>query len=258
MDKTTFNLGFGLLMCGWPVIIASLFKTQPGADTATIKRLTPILWVSTVLAAGIVVYFAPVTHMTWVMCFPLWFGLANRIHVAKNPGLAIPQGPTRTASLKVREVESPIPTFAWTFLVLYVLAGATAIGVLSPEMTILPWVMWSGALLWLGLTPWACKAMIQEPEPMDSGASEELAKAYEQGRNFRAWAFFVAGLAAITLFQGVAVLLVLGKQKLAIWIGAGGGTLVGLGGGIVGTLADARRAKVANLRHALENDASPS
>ncbi len=251
MDKTTFNLAFPLIMCLFPAVLASAIKTHPGADREKIARLTRLLWLATAVAVAIVVALAPVTHMTWTLSFALWFGLANRIFIAKNPGLAQPQGPVRSASLKPREIQSPIPQVAWVGLVLYVLAGGIAIAY-HAHTNILPWGIWSGALLWLGLTPWCCRAMLNEPEPLDSKGSPELEAAYRDSRNFRAWGFFGAGLAAITLFQGAALMIALGLGQQAAWVGGIGGTLVGVAGGVLGTMADLRRAKVANLRKDLE------
>lgn len=251
MDKTTFNLVFGLAMCGFPAALATFIKTQPGADQERISRLSRLLWVATAISAAIVVALAPITHMTWMLSFLLWFGLANKIFIAKNPGLAHPPGTVRSASLKPRDIQGPIPKAAWVALVLYVMGGGIAIAY-HAHSNVLPWGIWSGALLWLGLTPWCCKAMLNEPEPLDSQGSPELEAAYRDSRNFRAWGFFAAGVAAVTLFQLAALMIALGLTHQAAWVGGIGGTLVGIGGGVFGTMADLRRAKVANLRRDCE------
>lgn len=258
MDKVMFNAVFGIAMCSFPVLFVSLAKTRAGADEQRIKRLLPLLWASTLTACTIVWYLAPVTHLTWVLFFPLWFGLGNPIWLAKNPGLQPSADGTRVASLKSREVQSPIPITAWYGLVVYVLAGAMVLGLSSASFQWGPWLIWSGSLLWLSLTPWAAKAMLREPEPLDASGSEELQAAYEKARNRRAWGFYGLGFFVISLFQGAAIAWALGKVNWAIWIGAGGGSLGGVAGGVFGTMADLERARVAELKHALDGNSAMS
>ena len=69
-------------------------------------------------------------------------------------------------------------------------------------------------------------------------------------RNLKLYGWFALATASMLIFTLPALVLVwLGNQALvaAIVIGAGGGTLIGVGGGVFGTIASLRRAEINRL-----------
>ncbi|MEW6282989.1 MAG: hypothetical protein AB1758_30530, partial [Candidatus Eremiobacterota bacterium] len=242
-----------------PALFVTLYPTQEGADRAAVGKQLQFTWLATAAALGVwaaCLAFRPeLAQFTWVLFFPVWFRAAHPVFLLKNPGYATAPGPERSASLAPRQESVPIPPAAWLAPVALMALSGLAIG-LHSETRIHPWLIWSGGLLWMGLTPWAARLTLGEPEPLDSRGSRELEEAYADLRRFKAWAFYTMGLLAVALFALTGVLLATGQERAAIWVGAGGGSLVGVLGGVVGTWADVRRARVANLRHKLDQQVS--
>lgn len=248
---TWFSVVFPFVMILFPAVFVTLYPAQPGAAAADVEAGLRRTWAGTLVAslvAGAVLASAPgLWQGVWCLFFPLWFGLAMKVWVAKNPGLQPSSSPLRSASLVNREQVNPVPPSAWLVHVAVLAGTAPALG-----DNVLAWGIWSGGLLWLGLAPVAASKLVQEPEPLAPVPSPELEAAYAALRSFKAWGFFWASLLALALFAACGGVIAAGVPLAAAWIGGVGGTLVGIGGGVFGTVADVRRARVANLRRSLE------
>lgn len=196
----------------------------------------------------------------WVMGFSmfaffhLWFGQAAPALAARSPGWRNPQGEgvQRSASLTPRHVqrESTVPKSA--LLIGWMLYGVT-IG-----LTI--WSVVQGlhasilvGLIWWPSFVWGVRAVRTEAEPRDAGGSPELERAYSDQRRFRAWGFYWLGVLG-TVAMSVAFLAAALELPGVAMSGAIGGSLIGLVGAAMGTLASFRRARINGLLHDLDRD----
>ena len=113
----------------------------------------------------------------------------------------------------------------------------------------------SWGVFWLLVGQFAARRAMLEPEPMPPDEATDLAKAYTAEREWRAWVFYLMSLMAVVLGIALGLLLTGGMTRATIWVGAGGGSLIGIMGGIFGTLADVRRAR---LRRRYQDLAKPA
>lgn len=269
-----FRFVFPLVMILSPVI-ASLFirvHPDPGQDPAArrarISKLRGRLWLGTAaaVAAFLALYYgvsAEVSYYMWMASFPLWFLGAMPLLQAKDRGWrpVRQEGPIRTARLQRRDVEPPslrkARRYAWA--VWAVLFGATiaAFAVRRPGW-LYAWTLtlplWGGG--WIASGAYFSRTTLREPEPMDASGSPELVERYADFRRYKLWWWFVLSVLAMLCFCLPALLLALGPNRFlypAIWIGAGGGALVGIAGAAFGMRADFSRARINRLYQDLDD-----
>lgn len=224
---------------------------------------------------------ASLVNFTWVLFFPLWFLLAMPVVRAKNPvwagALAGNQanGPTvRVASLKNRERESPVRGFMlW---VPAVVVGLTVIataarGLLLPfedrdfagqgdaEQT--RWLVALAIVVFIGLVtmiavPISLRRVNAEPEPLAPTGSEELLDLYRTQRRRRIRGmFWLLGVLLPGFIGGLIALAVWfpADGSLIGFIGAFGGSGLGIAGGVFGTVMAVERVRIAEARARLES-----
>ena len=103
---------------------------------------------------------------------------------------------------------------------------------------------------WLLMGKLGTRLSVLEAEPMDVGGSPDLVRGYDSLRRFKIWGWFAVSTMAMLAFSLPAVLLARDPEEwlyAAIWVGAGGGALVGLLGGVFGVTADIRRTRLNRL-----------
>lgn len=185
--------------------------------------------------------------------FPLWFVLAAPLLAARHPGWRGTQGadkPVRAASLTPRHLHDPVPTAVWVMCWL-IFAGCVGVTLWSVIQTGNPIVLVS-LIFWPGFA-WGARVTLTEGEPRDAAGSPELAAAWDDYRRFRAYGFLGCGLSGGLLFSATAVLMVMAPESAGL-VGGIGGASVGLLGGIFGTVASVRRARVNALLATLDTD----
>ena len=102
----------------------------------------------------------------------------------------------------------------------------------------------------MALFYWAQGRSLIEPEPSTERETSEVRLAREGLRNLKLYAWLGLAAVCVALFSLPALTLIWFGQPamtVAIVIGAGGGALGGIGGGVFGTMADLRRAKLNRL-----------
>ena len=102
----------------------------------------------------------------------------------------------------------------------------------------------------LAILFWAMRRSLVEPEAVSANETEELRAERESFRRLKLHGWFWLATVAMLIFSLPPLLLIwFGNAALmpAIWIGAGGGTLAGIGGGVFGTVASMRRARINRL-----------
>ncbi len=268
-----FRLWFPLVMISFPLVIAMLIRRKPHATLSPETQAQAIrkwfLYLLLGTLAALLLHLAiwqwwagPEGNHTWVLFFPLWFGLAQRVLAAKDSGwdvratvsvqdTAVPD-PVRGADLSRRDRESAVPSAAWISAWL-AWAGMLAVSALLLEMRFYWMLLFplSGGMAWLILGRWAARYSATEPEPRDPSNSPELAEAYARFRRQKQWAWYFCGVSAMFVFSlPTLVVATRGPDALqmAIWIGASGGALLGtLGGGGIGTWGSLQRAKLQRM-----------
>jgi len=268
-----FDRLFPALMAIMPALIlrsVPMHPTEAADDAAAKERRVYLL---TALALGL--HAAAMTlfetsqagrgsaQAGWVMGFSmfaffhLWFGQAAPALAARSPGWRNPQGEAvqRSASLAPRHVQraSTVPRSA--LLVGWMLYGvATGLTIWSVVQGLHASIL-VGLIWWPGFV-WGVRAVRTEAEPRDAAGSAELEQAYSDQRRFRAWGFYwlgVLGTAAMSV-AFVAAAMDLPGVGLS---GAIGGSLIGLVGAVMGTMASFRQAKINGLLHELDHDLKP-
>jgi hypothetical protein len=263
-----FDFFFPLSMILFPVIISMFVRAHPDprdpdpdATAARVAQLRRRLWLGT--AAAVVVFLAAYSlappraaFFLWVLAFPLWFMGAMPLLQAKDRGWRVTERPpARAATLERRDVTPPrmagARIIAWAvWLILLVLAlGPFLAGATDWRFA---WFLLSSAFGggWLLMGSFGARLSSLEPEPMDAGGSAELAQGYESLRRFKVWGWFILSIMAMLAFCLPPVLLAQDPEawrSAAIWVGAGGGALVGLLGGVFGIMADVRRTRLNRL-----------
>lgn len=264
-----FDLLFPVFMllfpAGFTLFVRRAEDVEAGGRTNQehVQALSQRLWLGT--ASALIAYLvafqflAPsVTQYSWVLFFPLWFGLAQPVLQAKNPswGSMHENQTQRSASLKPRVIENPVPVGAWVAAWGLWLTSVLVIAMAKPQSGLPGWVPWlivSGGAFWLLFGPWGVRMFLQEAEPMDTSGSPELAAEYGRFRAFKAWGWYYASVLAMFLASATALLIAyLPHSELPIWIGAGGGSLLGVAGGVFGTYCSIRRVRIADLYRQLQ------
>ncbi len=212
--------------------------------------------------------FAVASQFAWVLFFPLWFWMAMpivRLAVTPPPEVGAPAVEIRVASIVSRARKHPIPRSMWAMCATLWLAGLAAIG-----------SRWFGepfaddaartAFLWqfaiqLGLValnaivlPFCLRRMLVEPEPLDAHGSPELQRMYDELRTSRIKSlFWMLGIAMPAMFaSGFAAAAWTGTRELGGWIGAIGGSAIGLSGAAIGALSGLRRMRIAEFKQRLD------
>ncbi|HRV80843.1 MAG TPA: hypothetical protein P5218_05380, partial [Planctomycetota bacterium] len=209
----------------------------------------------------------PLDQWLWLLFFPLWFGCAMPLIRAMRPEMVAgraPLGDVRVASLVSRRNLDSLPTWTlWLPWVLWVLGfGIYLWRFFQPDP--IPLRSHTLGLLMLGISslglltvPMLRLGLLNEPEPMDPGQSEELARAYASYRRWKS-----LGLYSLCLFLQVSMVVfaacfLLGWLEHEGWgerIGFFGGlvgSVVGGSAGIFGSVIGHQRGKIEELRQRL-------
>jgi len=270
-----FDLLFAPVMILFPLLFAVCFRRARGVNlnAARIRGLTLLLIAGSVAALAAFAFvrwqWGP-THARYLaaLFFPLWFGVAGPLAIAKNPNLHAhhPQPAARTATLARRDWQNPVPGW-WTGLLWAVWAALflVVLARLARPLEGNEWTTWwagffGAAINVIGplVTPYSVRRSIVEPEPMDAAGTPRLAEAYARSRSFRAWGLAVGGLVMVLVLGAMPVLLAWlpldgrGGAMLGI-VGGIAGTALGIAGGVFGTVASLRRARVTALLRELES-----
>lgn len=257
-----YNTIFTLFMILFPAVFTLFIRTRPGTDEQdrTQRRLTLTLWFATAVAVFAYLLLArwqpAVAYVMWCVFFPLWFGLAMPLLRTRDPGWGpVVRGARRSASLVRRDVLPARLRFGW--IVLTALWGVLlclsllglGLAVVQPaQWWLLAFNLTAGFELWL--LHWAMGRSLIEPEPLAADESDELREARARFHGFKLLGWLTLAALMVLIFSLPPLLLIwYGNAALAwaIAIGAGGGTLAGIGGGVFGTLASVRRAEINRL-----------
>lgn len=257
-----FDHVFTLFMIVFPAVF-TLFIRQRDADIdmqSRNRRLRRLLWLAT--AATVLLYLLltqwhpAVAFFMWMAFFPLWFLLAMPMIQTRDPGWRpLERDNQRSASLVRRDL-LPMPlrigwimiTALWGLLLCVALFGL-ALEVAQPVMWwLLVFNLAAGGELWIFYR--GMRRSLIEPEAASPGESANLQAEREAFHRFKLYGWFGLATLAMLIFSLPPLLLIwYGNAALtwAIAIGAGGGTLAGIGGGIFGTMASIRRARINRL-----------
>lgn len=263
-----FDTVFVLLMILFPAVFTLFVSRKDGpqgspaaeADAELAARRTR-LWAWTALAvlayAGLLALGVRTpAYLTPLAFFALWFLLALPVLQAKDPGWrGVPRNAVRTATLTRRDLLPAGLQRAWLLLTVawLLLCVAAAAGVIVDAPGAAMWWLLIFPLIGgaeLALFYWAGRRSLAEAEPSPVNESAELRATRDQLRKLKLYGWFGAAAVCVLLFSLPAILLLwLGPSALtaSIVVGAGGGALAGIGGGVFGTLADLRRAKLNRL-----------
>jgi hypothetical protein len=282
------------LLIASPLIFTLCFKTKNPSPAARdqIRARTALLTICTLLAIALslaltlggtlyrIDILRIVGRFTWMLFFPLWFGLAMPLIKLKNPLIDAPlhtstEFPVRAASLVNRQRRSPIKPWHWILLAFLALVGAVPIILhaftVTPSSTSQPtsisslWMLAAYALavaLTAGLLPFLIRITLHEPEPLDAAGDPRLQELYDRFRQKRArsmyWALGVGSVTALALSMALALWAFSGPA-LGMF-GAIAGTVLGLIGAWMGISASSQRARIEEFRRSLSapNPTSPT
>ena len=257
-----FDHAFTLLMIAFPAVF-TLFIRRRETDRempARNRQLSRLLWLTTLATALVylllVQWHPAVAYFMWMAFFPLWFLLAMPMIQARDPGWRPLERDNRRSASLVRRDLLPIPlrigwimlTALWGLLLCLALFGL-ALEVSQPVMW---WLLLFNlaAGFELGILFWAMRRSLIEPEAASADESSPLKAEREALHRLKLYGWL--GLAVITMliFSLPPLILIWYGNRALMWaitIGAGGGTLAGIGGGVFGTLASIRRARINRL-----------
>jgi hypothetical protein len=199
-------------------------------------------------------WLATLVRVGWIGYAPLWTMGTMRILALKQP--AVDQGPSvRVATLFNRERLNPIQRWHW--LILWGISLCLVVLILCSPSPVRGW--WAAGyaaqvLLTAAILPWGLRLSLAEPEPMDAAASPALAQAYGEFRSAKLKAlFWLLGVGMLALFGSAAALATwMPSGEWAAWLGALGGSSIGIAGAIVGVYFGSRRAKLAAYKAQLD------
>ncbi|MEM7164205.1 MAG: hypothetical protein AAF581_02005 [Planctomycetota bacterium] len=264
-----FHLCFPLFMELFPVLFALTTPTRIDAardEDEVLQRVGVLqtrLLVATVVAVAVTVALwvggmTRVAGFTWPLFFPLFFGFARPLMIAKNPawGSNARHDSRRSASFEHRDPQRIVPASAWLplHLVNAVMAGVlvwqwqelvTNFGVSHAIVGVMIWAVAAGFCIVVGM--FAVDATAREPEPRPDEPNPQIEELYVKNRRFRAWTFFGGTVLTSLLLHSCATLIVWGPSGAVVWIGSIGGATLGVVGGIVGVICDLRRVKIQEL-----------
>jgi hypothetical protein len=219
-------------------------------------------------------------RFTWILFFPLWFGLAMPAIRAKNSvwgsGLSCDAqntSPVRTASLAPRTRENPITPLHWAFAatlfaILLVAMAARSLYPFAEGFNSrggnerLRWQIVMGVYAFCGLftftlMPRAIWKMHTAPEPLDPSGSPELIELYKMDRLRRVRSLFWLLVVVQPVFLGLifcaSLWISLGSGRTLGMIGGIGGSLLGFLGASVGIASAYRRIRIAQVKAKLES-----
>ena len=267
-----FHLIFPLVMILTPLLFVILSGTSP-QSLPNARPLMLALWACTLGTAGVHVALwsggIKATTFMSLAFMPLWFALAMPALMHRRPEWQRLHGstPERTASLQPRTHEPLLPRWLVLAPACISLAGLVSVGIAFATrrartgafgqvddgafIAALLLVVGSGVQM-LGMIPAITRAARMLPEPAPAGGHAALQEAYAEHRRFVACSttlLFGVGLntLAVALASSVAWVPAADPLRSTLLIagGAGGGTLIGLVGATVGTMASLRRARIA-------------
>lgn len=274
--QNLFDVAFNVFMILFPAVFALCIRVKPDergeepARPARIAILRRRLFAGTalVLLAFWLLYCyisTEVASYMWICSFLLWFHLAMPLLQAKDPGWRPLQRPqtVRGASLTRRDTPGPALRFGWlaAWLLWLIVLVATFAGLVRGGSAAAWWMLLftaTGSCYLIG-GPWALKQSLLEPEPMDAQASPELLAAWARLRRLKLLAWFGLAVGAMLVFSLPPLVIAWGGQAwlmAAIVIGAGGGALIGVLGGVFGVAADLQRTRINRLYRALTREAA--
>lgn len=261
-----FRLMFDLGMTVWPFAFVLLFPARPALDGERLSNYKRrVLWLGLATAAAwclialVHTRFSGV-HGLWALCFGLWFGGAMPIMRLKRLDwfAPLPEATTRQASLHSRLHASPVHkswwAVAWCIWLLLLAATLATLEALHVQALFPLFFNLMGAF-WLIMGQYGLRWFLLEPEPLDSRGSVELRDAYGALRKFKVYGWLGLVIGAMLTFSGVALMIARDAGVVAIVVlGAGGGSLLGVLGGVFGTYASVLRGRIAELRTRLDGD----
>jgi hypothetical protein len=248
-------------------------------------------WLGLLLMGLQLPYTNPLAHAhrhMWVAFFPLWFGLAMPLVRAKSFNLqpsvhpssatqSEPDGPSvRSASLANRARDIPIRSWEWVLGISLSLACIVWIAMrgrypfANPEaiepgqVSFHQWILALStyavctAVQWF-FVPFSLRLSYLEPEPLDSSGSSELQEMYRQHRRQKIRLLYWMIGVLLPAFLGIMVAwMVWWPEHFQIVgvVGAVGGSVLGIAGGIVGTLMSAQRMRIAEFKSRLDANAN--
>ncbi len=198
-------------------------------------------------------------HVLW---WPLVAPSLNRARGALEARAAGARPTERRASLRARRPEQYLPRGWWLvpsgiFVagLTYVVVSALTAGPIEGGARLVVLLFLGAALSFLlSYGIWAHVAALGPQDLTGAPDPEALERALEDLRRFLVRGVFVLDTAAVAVFTAVAVLAAVPdlsdatRNTVGAWIGGGGGSLVGLLGGVFGTLASVRRIRAERLR----------
>ncbi len=258
-----FDFGFTLFMILFPAVFTLFFRPKQPLDDARRARVLVLgrrLWAGTGVAllacVALYVWQPAVAYFMWLAFFLLWFLLAMPLLQTRNPEWGpIRRGTVRSASLVPRDRLPPelvagwiSVTVLWLLLLCVALLGVTLFAQGPARWWLLLFNLAAGAELWI--LHWAMRRSMIEPEPVSPLDNDAIRVERENFHRFKLYGWLWLALAVMLIFSVPPLLLIWygdGVLTWAIVVGAGGGTLVGIGGGVFGTIASLKRAKINRL-----------
>lgn len=262
-----FDIAFPIAMILFPAVFSLFIRTRPASGEAAAARETALArlrrrlfaWTAAALALyGVLLWIGSagaideVAYFMWLAFFPLWFKGAMPLLQAKDVGWQPrPAGRTmRSAALVRRDAMSPMlrlaQVAAWAAWAALALATvALLLRSATPQWWLLSFTLMGAVELVLGAR--FAQVSSLEPEPLDPAGSRDLQAAYAGLRRLKQWSWCGGTALGMLLFTVVALLLAWNQADnliMAIWIGAGGGSLLGMAGAVVGVMADLHRARI--------------
>jgi len=282
-----------LLLIPLAVVLLSKFN-PPDEDARTraqklFKLLCLFTTLSLLLWAGLF-FFGPMANPTlswatwiWPLVFPLMHRLAMPTLVASNPEMGqklfgvAPSNPVRTASLVNRQHRSPLKRWHWVIAIGVYLLPLIAIGARGLFPFEMPstgvaetsganplWTSWITLLLtyagiggsMLLMAPRMIRMSLVEPEPMVEQGAEELARAYQERREWTTKSLFWLIVVLLPACLGTIYSLMIWFPNQGPMVGLLGG-IIGICGGIVGSafgiIGSIKRYRVQQLKMELES-----
>ncbi len=257
-----FDFIFTLFMILFPAVFTIFVrpKVATSAEHPQLAKLTRNLWLATgftVIAFVSLFYWQPeVGYFMWFAFFPLWFLLTMPLLHARDPGWRpLPRTAVRSASLAPRDSLPPELRIGWIAITTLwgLLLAASTLGLVLAVSTPVQWLLLAfnvaaGAELWL--LHWAMRRSLIESEPVSPNDNDAVRSERASFRRLKLNAWFIVATTVMLIFSLPPLLLIwFGNeaQMLAIIIGAGGGSLAGIGGGVFGVIASIKRAKINRL-----------
>ena len=274
-----FQLIFPLVMILSPLAFVLISGTSPQASAAG-TPLMKAMWACTLgaVAVHLALWLTGIKDATFMgfAFMPLWFALAMPALMHRRPEWRRVYGssPERSATLTPRSQEPLLPRWLTQLPASVGLAGFVSVvtAIVMHRTQASPYgpvdtvaiasailLVIGGEVLVLGLIPAITRAVRQMPEPEPAGGDASLREAYAKHRRFVACSMtllFGVGMNALAGILASCLAWVPAANPLRLTLlvacGAGGGTLLGLGGAAIGTISSLRRARIATQLRELE------